>query len=131
MKVRLFESADMPTLDALCTSQPFYHRLPDVNHHSFISRFAAPNGTNEPAAFGFLRVIGEGYMVLDRNWGTPLERWIALQTVHNAMIADGVSKGIRRCVTWVPHEIEKPYGRRLESLGWERQDRASFVYEVS
>ena len=131
MKVRLFESADMPILDSLCTSQPFYHKLPDVNHETFISRFAATNGTGKPVAFCFCRVIGEGYMVMDREWGTPLERWLALQTVQNAVRADSVAKGIRRCVTWVPHEIEKSYGKRLQSLGWQPQDRASFVFEES
>jgi hypothetical protein len=121
----------MQKLEELSSSQPFYHALPDVNHPSFLSRFAATNGTGEPVAMCFCRVIGEGFMVLDREWGTPAQRWMALQAVQRATREKMLEHGVRRCVTWIPHEIEKSYGRRLESLGWEKQDRSSFVYEVA
>jgi len=127
--VREFQDVDLARVDELMEQQNWV--LPPLSDPHFISKVAVTSGNGEGVAFGFVRVIGEAYLVPDKKWATPAWRWEALKLAHNAALADSVAKGLSKAITWTPNSIFRPYSRRLRSLGWEQVDKASFVYEVS
>lgn len=141
MNVRPYEATDDVRVQQLLKAQPFEYILPPLHvidrrsgevkdEPSYISKVAVLNGDNKPVAFGFSRIISESYLLLDHSWGTPSFRWDALRFAHDNARDLTIAQGIDKSVTWLPGEIERSYGRRLESLGWDRQERTSFVYTV-
>ena len=130
MNVREFTESDVSRVHEILDGKPWFHEFPDMRKDRFAARVAVTNGNGSAVAFGFCRVIGEAHLVIDHEWSTPKWRWEALQMAHDAARDEAVRRGIIRCVTWIPTEIVKSYGKRLESLGWQKQDRTSFCYEV-
>jgi hypothetical protein len=130
MNTRPYEQGDWQRVEELLSLQPFEYKLPELADPRYISRIAVLNGKEKPVAFGFARVITEAYLLLDHSWGTPGFRWDALRLAHDAARDLTVAQNIDKSVTWIPREIDRSYGRRLESLGWDRQERTGFVYQV-
>jgi hypothetical protein len=101
----------------------------DLPEGNYLSQIAVIDG-ERAVAFGFSRLVSEAYFVGDGDWRTPAWRWEALKLVHNAARDETVAKGIHKAITWVPVQIAKSYGRRLESLGWRKAENPSFTLEV-
>jgi len=124
MILRPVQPCDRPLIDSLMGLKEWV--LPEGN---YLSQLAVIDD-DKAVAFGFSRLVSEAYFVGDANWRTPAWRWEALKLIHGAARDETVAKGIHKSITWVPTAIEKSYGRRLESLGWIRQQYPSFVLEV-
>jgi len=54
--------------------------------------------------------------------GTPRERWQWLLALHEAARRDAWQRGLEDVHAWLPPPIAKKFGRRLEHLGWRRDD---------
>jgi len=50
------------------------------------------------------------------------ERWAQLLALHRAGELDLLARGLDDAHAWLPPRIAKRFGRRLESLGWLRDD---------
>jgi hypothetical protein len=70
----------------------------------------------------FLRLTAEAYLLLDPRAGTPRERWQWLLTLHEAARRDAWQRGLEDAHAWLPPPIAQKFGRRLERLGWRRDD---------
>ena len=69
-----------------------------------------------------LRLTAEAYLILDPKIGTPRERWQWLLALHAATERDAWARGLDDVHAWLPPPIAKTFGRRLERLGWLRDD---------
>lgn len=70
----------------------------------------------------FLRLTAEAYLLLDPRAGTPRERWQWLLALHEAARRDAWLRGLEDVHAWLPPRIAQKFGRRLERLGWRRDD---------
>ncbi len=69
-----------------------------------------------------LRLTAEAYLLLDPRAGMPRERWQRLFALHAAAERDAWQRGLEDVHAWLPPPIAKKFGRRLERLGWLRDD---------
>jgi hypothetical protein len=69
-----------------------------------------------------LRLTAEAYLLLDPRAGTPRERWQWLLALHAAAERDAWHRGLEDVHAWLPPPIAKKFGRRLERIGWRRDD---------
>ena len=69
-----------------------------------------------------LRLTAEAYLLLDPRAGTPRERWQWLLALHEAARRDAWHRGLEDVHAWLPPPIAQKFGRRLERLGWRRDD---------
>ena len=90
------------------------------NDHHDTSPAAAPEGKILGAAL--LRLTAEAYLLLDPRAGTPRERWQWLLALHAATERDAWQRGLEDVHAWLPPPIAKKFGKRIERLGWLRDD---------
>lgn len=69
-----------------------------------------------------LRLTAEAYLLLDPRAGTPRDRWQWLLALHEAARRDAWQRGLEDVHAWLPPPIAQKFGRRLERLGWRRDD---------
>jgi hypothetical protein len=54
--------------------------------------------------------------------GNARARWTQLLALHRAGEQDLLARGLDDAHAWLPPQIAKRFGRRLESLGWLRDN---------
>jgi hypothetical protein len=67
---------------------------------------------------GFIRLIGEAYLILDHDAGTPEERWQALRALCDSVEAAARLRGLTDYSCWVPNELVKSFAPRLKEMGF-------------
>jgi hypothetical protein len=82
----------------------------------------APRNDNILGA-ALLRLTAEAYLLLDPQYGTPRQRWQALLALHSAAQHDAQQRGLEDVHAWLPPVIATKFGRRLQRLGWRRDDQ--------
>ena len=83
---------------------------------------AAPAPSEEILGGALLRLTAEAYLLLDPRNGTPRDRWQWLLTLHEAARRDAWRRGLEDVHAWLPPPIAQKFGKRLERLGWLRDD---------
>jgi hypothetical protein len=61
-------------------------------------------------------------LLLDPKAGTPRDRWRWLLGLHAATERDAWQRGLEDVHAWLPPRIARKFGRRIERLGWRRDD---------
>lgn len=127
MRVREYNEQDLESLRGIHTRQGFAYALPDFNNPLFVSKLVlaeTDEKTQEEKILGaaLLRLTAEAYLLLDPKAGTPRERWQALLTLHAATHRDAWRRGLEDVHAWLPPGLEKKFGKRIEGLGWVRDD---------
>ncbi len=69
----------------------------------------------------FLRLTAEAYFLLDPGAGSPRDRWRALLLLHEAARGDANRRGLDDAHAWLPPQVARAFGRRIERLGWTRE----------
>jgi hypothetical protein len=130
MCVREYTEADLGALVAMHRAQGFDYPFPDVNDPIFVSKLvveqASENGEGNPGGrivmASLARLTCEMYLLADPHAGTPRERYSRLLELHRAGAVDLRARGLDDAHAWLPPPIAERFGRRLESLGWIRDD---------
>ena len=146
MLVREYRETDLAQLRATHAAQGFDYTLPDPGNPLFVTKlvltqkdvaadFSPPSfdkGDTAPtlaregkcAVVGaaLLRLTAEAYLLLDPQAGTPRERWNWLLALHAAAERDAWQRGLEDVHAWLPPPIATKFGKRLERLGWVRDD---------
>jgi hypothetical protein len=130
MKVRAYEERDLEKVMELAAKTAKDWELPDLKNPLLLTKLVLVDENDSPVMGGFLRVTSEAYIVKDFDWSSPAFRWVGFQMLHQALIEDGVKKGFQDSHAWVSPGIERSFGRRLMSLGWEKPKSASFTLKV-
>ncbi len=151
MPIREYHETDLQALRAIHAAQGFDYALPDLRAPLFVTKIvltadAPKSGNANPApscesggmhlSIGvapeqgsdrilgavFLRLTAEAYLLLDPKAGTPHDRWRALLTLHAAAERDAWRRGLEDVHAWLPPPIAKTFGKRIQQLGWIRDD---------
>ncbi|HEV2490946.1 MAG TPA: hypothetical protein VGT03_14160 [Candidatus Acidoferrales bacterium] len=130
MRVRAYTDADLGALVAMHRAQGFEYPFPDVNDPIFVSKLVVEeeNENGEGNRGGRIvmaslaRLTCEMYLLADPHAGTPGERYLRLLELHRAGASDLRARGLDDAHAWLPPRIAQRFGRRLESLGWIRDD---------
>jgi hypothetical protein len=133
MRIREYTEADLDALRAIHAAQGFDYKLPDLSNPLFITKLVlaeqnvAPGGATaarDETILGaaLLRLTAEAYLLLDPQAGTPRERWQWLLALHAATERDAWQRGLEDVHAWLPPQIARKFGKRMERLGWVRDD---------
>jgi hypothetical protein len=136
MLIREYRECDLAALRAIHTAQGFDYPLPNLRNPLFVTKLVLADGDpaqhdeNRQLEAGATRVLGaallrltaEAYLLLDPTAGTPRERWQTLLALHAATERDAWHRGLEDVHAWLPPPIAKKFGRRIERLGWVRDD---------
>ncbi|MFZ0883123.1 MAG: hypothetical protein WAN14_06965 [Candidatus Acidiferrales bacterium] len=149
MLVRQYTDAD---LDALCrahASQGFDYPFPDLRDPIFVSKLVLEDDAGRVAMASLARLTCEMYLLVDRGAienGERIvksaatghaaasglgrnaaardgrERYAQMLALHAACEQDLLARGLDDVHAWLPPSIARRFGRRLETLGWIRDD---------
>src|SRR5215831_16656568 len=130
MLVREYKESDLDALRAIHAAQGFDYVLPDLRNPLFVTKLVLSEeipgenieGNSRILGAALLRLTAEAYLLLDPRSGTPRERWQWLLALHEAARRDAWHRGLEDVHAWLPPPISQKFGRRLERLGWRRDD---------
>jgi len=130
MRVREYNEGDLEALVAMHRAQGFDYALPDLADPIFVSKLvledgdfsATGKGTDKIVMAALARLTCEMYLLVDPKAGTPRERYARLLELQRAGANDLRARGLDDAHAWLPPPIAKRFGRRLEGLGWIRDD---------
>ncbi|MHB8539437.1 MAG: hypothetical protein ACYDCD_00635 [Candidatus Acidiferrales bacterium] len=120
----------MNALLAMHRAQGFEYPFPDLADPIFVSKLVLEddnstgslNGDGKIVMASLARLTCEMYLLVDPNAGTPRDRYARLLELHRAGAADLRARGLDDAHAWLPPPIAQRFGRRLETLGWLRDD---------
>lgn len=122
MLLREYKESDLDAVRAIHAAQGFDYALPDLRNPLFVTKFVLSGSDSRMLGAALLRLTAEAYLFLDPRAGTPRERWQWLLTLHEAARRDAWQRGLEDAHAWLPPPIAQKFGRRLERLGWRRDD---------
>jgi hypothetical protein len=124
--IRKYEPRDFESLKAIHASSGLpVNCMPDLSDELFIVKFVAEeNGRVVQGAF--VKQIAEGFVLVDRGYGSPEKKWDILQELVTQGLHAARLKGIRDLSCWVPPKLEQTFAGRLNDLGFERSPWPSF-----
>lgn len=122
MLVREYTAADLDALRRMHAAQAFEYPFPDLADPIFISKLVVEDDDSHPVMASLARLTCEIYLLADPEAGNPHERFSRLLALHAAGERDLLLRGLDDAHAWLPPRIAKRFGRRLESLGWLRDN---------
>jgi hypothetical protein len=122
MPVRAYTEADLDALRRMHERQGFDYAFPDLTDPIFISKLVVQDDAGHPVMASLARLTCEMYLLADPHAGSPRERYAWMLQLHSAGERDLLSRGLDDAHAWLPPPIAKRFGRRLESLGWVRDN---------
>ncbi len=122
MLVREYTDADLSALLAMHRAQGFGYPFPDLHDPIFVSKLILEDQRGQPVMAALARLTCEIYLLVDPQSGTPRERYARLLELHRAGAADLRARGLDDAHAWLPPRIAQRFGRRLQQLGWLRDD---------
>lgn len=117
MKIRDFQTSDIPPIRKLYTTQGYGFQFPDLEHPLVLVKKCVVDERDlvHMAAFGRLHI--SALMFVDPAWRTPLERYEAVKRLQEAMIAEAGEKyGLDMATT----QMEGRFAERMKDQGWYR-----------
>lgn len=123
MLIRQFTDDDLQALKRMHSRQGFEYAFPDVSDPIFVSKLVLEDDDSRIAMASLARLTCEMYLMLDSSLGTPQDRFLRITALHGAGERDLVSRGLDDAHAWLPPEISRRFGKRLEALGWVRDDK--------
>jgi hypothetical protein len=141
MLIREYTDADLGALRALHAAQGMPYAFPDLTNPLFLTRLVAVRDgadscdraahNSEIIAAVFLRLTAEAYFLLDPTAGAPRDRWRALLLLHEAARGDANRRGLDDAHAWLPPQVARAFGRRIERLGWTREPWPSYSRTIA
>lgn len=122
MLVREYTEADLDSLRRMHARQGFGYDFPDIADRIFVSKLVVEDERGVPVMASLARLTCEMYLLADPAAGTPRERYARVLALHQAGERDLLARGLEDAHAWLPPRIAKRFGRRLEALGWVRDD---------
>jgi hypothetical protein len=122
MRIREYTPADLGALRRIHARQGFDYAFPDLRDPIFISKLVVEDERGHAVMASLARLTCEMYLLADPDAGTPRDRYARLLALHRAGEQDLVGRGLDDAHAWLPPPIARRFGRRLEALGWLRDD---------
>ncbi len=122
MLVREYTPADLDALRRMHASQGFDYGFPDLADPIFVSKLVVEDDHGRAVMASLARLTCEMYLLAEPGEGKPRERYARLLALHAAGERDLLARGLDDAHAWLPPPVARRFGRRLESLGWVRDD---------
>jgi hypothetical protein len=122
MLVRQYTEADLDALRQIHQRQGFDYAFPDLTDPIFISKLVVEDDSGRAVMASLARLTCEVYLLADPQAGSPRDRFDWILQLHRAGERDLLARGLDDAHAWLPPPIAKRFGRRLEKLGWVRDD---------
>ncbi|MGH9700040.1 MAG: hypothetical protein ACRD52_11350 [Candidatus Acidiferrales bacterium] len=123
MLIRAYTPADLDALRRMHARQGFDYAFPDIDDPIFLSKLVVEDEAGRAVMASLARLTCEIYLLADPQAGTPRERLSAIAELDRAGEADLRARGLDDAHAWLPAPVARRFGRRLEALGWIRDDR--------
>jgi len=120
--IREYTESDLAALRAMHARQGFDYAFPNLADPIFLSKLVVEDDSGRAVMASLARLTCEMYLLLDPGAGKPRERFERLLALHTAGGRDLLARGLDDAHAWLPPPIAKKFGRRLEALGWVRDD---------
>jgi len=122
--VREYEERDLAELQRIHAESGFGYTFPNLSDPLFISKLILTDADGRLAMASLARLTCEAYLLLDRvdDRFNARQRYEGLLELQRAGEADLMRKGLEDAYAWLPPSIARRFGRRLETLGWVRDD---------
>jgi hypothetical protein len=122
MLVREYTNGDLDALRSMHTRQGFDYAFPNLRDPIFVSKLIVEDAEGRPVTASLARITCEMYLLADPGAGNPRDRYAYLLALHRAGERDLLARGLDDAHAWLPAPIAKRFGRRLQALGWVRDD---------
>ena len=142
MLIREYTPADLDALRRLHARQGFDYAFPNLDDPLFLSKLIVEDDSGAVAMASLARLTCEIYLLMapgkrsddvreeqssksregKSGRENPKERYARLLALHRAAEQDLLARGLEDAHAWLPPPIARRFGRRLESLGWVRDD---------
>lgn len=119
MLIREYTPADLAEIESLHERTGFDYRMPNLDDALFCVKQVIEDKLEVRMAMA-TKLQLEAYVWIDPEWGSPSERWMAFQLLHEAVRDEAEKLGLEECVANIPPELEKRFAKRLKMLGWSR-----------
>ena len=130
VKIRSYVDDDEGELRRIHLAQQMPYEFPELSNPLFLTKVVAERG-GKIAAASFLRLTAEAYLLIDREYGTPIDRWRTITLLHEVMRGQAASRGLDDVHCWVPPQVASAFGRRLGFLGWKKEPWECYARTVS
>jgi len=120
--IREYTPADLDALRRMHARQGFDYAFPDLADPIFVSKLIVEDDGGRAVMASLARLTCEMYLLADPGAGNSRERYTRLLALHAAGERDLVARGLDDAHAWLPPPIARRFGRRLEALGWVRDD---------
>lgn len=125
MRVRPYKAADLETIKRIHRESGLPSNcFPSLTDKRFVVKLVAEQDGRVTQA-AFVKLIGEGFILVDHSHSTPGERLEVLTELVAHGLADA-SAHVNEVSAWLPPEVEKSFGQRLIDLGWIRSPWQSY-----
>jgi hypothetical protein len=121
-RIRACTDEDVDELKRIHAASGFSYAFPDLRDPLFVSKLVMENAGGGVTMAAMARLTCEMYLLVNREGGNARRRWHDLLAMHSAGAADLSAKGLEDAHAWLPPAIARRFGRRLETLGWVRDD---------
>lgn len=122
MIIREYTDADLVALRRMHAQQGFDYAFPDLTDPLFVSKLVVEDDAGRAVMASLARLTCEMYLLVAPGEGKPRERYAHLLALHATGEHDLLARGLQDAHAWLPPSIAKKFGRRLEALGWVRDD---------
>ncbi len=132
MLVRRYTPDDLEGLVQMHGRQGFEYGFPDISDPIFISKLVLEERPGKIVMASLARLTCEIYLLIDPDLGSPQERYARIVALHEAGVHDLHARGLDDAHAWLPPSISRRFGRRLERLGWVRDDKwTPYCYRIN
>lgn len=121
-RIRVCNDADVDELKRIHAASGFSYAFPNLSDPLFVSKLVLEDENAAVQMAAMARLTCEVYLLVNRDAPDARERWSDLLALHAAGAADLTAKGLEDAHAWLPPAIARRFGRRLETLGWVRDD---------
>jgi len=123
MLVRQYHPNDLQVLKQMHAKQGFDYPFPDIDDPIFVSKLVVEDESGRIVTASLARLTCEMYLLADPSAGSARDRYARIAALHVAGEADLKARGLDDAHAWLPPPIAKRFGRRLQYLGWVRDDK--------
>lgn len=125
MRIRNLESKDIPVLRRWHEESGFDYEFPDLTKFEAVRVLVDENDVPIQAAAA--RKTVECYLLLDSTWRNPRWRLEGFRQLHEDTCRQLEHKGYTDLHCWLPPQIERSFGRKLQNLfGWIKSHWSSY-----
>jgi hypothetical protein len=121
-RIRVCNDADVEELKRIHADSGFPYAFPNLGDPLFVSKLVLEDQNGGVQMAAMARLTCEMYLLVNRDAPDARGRWSDLLALHAAGAADLTAKGLEDAHAWLPPAIARRFGRRLETLGWVRDD---------